>query len=129
MIGSKPNLQPFSNDGINNWPTYVFIYSGFFQTSHVYSNALTRSISPDISPLPVGMFSTSTGLSWYHASIVPLPTSLFSTPTGLLAFIELPCFKFLLSIDPLPTGLFSTPTGLSCIMILNIWKLIGTRVC
>ena len=97
--------------------------------NHVHSGALTRSLSPDIALLPVGLFSTLTGLSWYHASIVPLPASMFSTPTSLLSFIELPCFKLLLSIDPLPVGLFSTPTGLPCETILNIWKSIGTRAC
>ena len=126
--------------------------------NHVHSTTLTRPLLPDISPLPSGLFSTSTGLSWYHASIVPLPVSMFNIPMGLLAFIELPCFKFLLSIDPLLVGLFSTPLGLfafielpyfkfllsidplppglfstlagfPCIMILSIWKPIGTRAC
>ena len=75
--------------------------------NYVHSGALTRSLLPDIAPLPAGLFSTSTGLPWYHASIVPLPMHLFSTPMGLLAFIELLCFKFLLSIDPTPAGLFN----------------------
>ena len=97
--------------------------------NYVHSSALTRSLLPGIASLPTSLFSTSTGLPWYHASIVPLLASLFSTPTGLLAFIELPCFEFLLSIDPLPASLFSTPTGFPCIMILTIWKLIGTRAC
>ena len=76
--------------------------------NHVHSGALTRSLLPDISLLPAGLFSTPAGLPCYHASIVPLPASLFSTPMGLLAFIKLPCFKLLLSIDPLPAGLFNT---------------------
>ena len=97
--------------------------------NHVHSGALTRSLLPNISPLPTGLFSTPTGLSWYHASIVPLPASIFSTLTGLLAFIDLPCCDFLFSIDPLLVGLFSTPVGLPCIMILSIWKPIGTRAC
>ena len=88
--------------------------------NYVHSGALTRSLLPDNAPLLAGLFSTSTGLPWYHASIVPLPMSLFSTPTDLLAFNELLYFKLLLSIDPLPTGLFSTPTGFPCIMILNV---------
>ena len=74
--------------------------------NYVHSGALTRSLLPNIAPLPAG---------------------LFSTPMGLLAFIELLCFKFLFSIDTLLGGLFSTPVGLPCIMILNIWKLIGTK--
>ena len=74
---------------------------------------------PDIAPLPAGLFSTPTGLSWYHASIALLQASLFSTPIGLLEFIKIPC-KLLISIDLLPTGLFSTPTGLPCINILSI---------
>ena len=98
-------------------------------TNHVHSGALTICLLPDIAPLPAGLFNTSTGLSWYHASIIWLPARLFSTPMGLLAFIELPCFKLLLSIDPLQAGLFSTPTGFPCIKILSIWKLIGTRAC
>ena len=97
--------------------------------NYVYSGVLTRSHLPDISPLPAGLFSTPTGLSWYHASIAPLPAILFSTLMGLLAFNDLACFKFLPSIDPLPAGLFSTPVGLPCIMILKIWKPIGTRAC
>ena len=72
----------------------------------MHSSALTRSLLPDIAPLPAG---------------------LFNTPTGLLAFIELPYFKFLLRIDPLLVGLFNTLVGFPCIMILNIWKPIGTR--
>ena len=97
--------------------------------NYVYSGVLTRSHLPDIAPLPAGLFSTPTGLSWYHASIIPQPVSLFSTATSFLAFIELPCFKFLLSIDPLPAVPFSTPAGFPCIMILNIWNPIGTRAC
>ena len=97
--------------------------------NYVHSGVLTRSHLPDIFPLPAGLFSTSMGFYWYHASISPLPTSLFSTPTGLLTFIELPVVRFLLSIDLLPAGLFSTPTGFPCIMILKIWKQIGTRAC
>ena len=107
---------------------YFFIYYHYL-TNYVYSGVLTKSHLPDIAPLLAGMFSTSVGLSWFHASIAPLPASLFSTSMGLLSFIELPCFKFLLSIDPLPTGLFSTPADLPCIMILSIWKPIGTRAC
>ena len=131
---SKPYLQPFSNDIINNWPTHVFIYILVFKyiiifRNHVHSGALTRSLLPDIAPLPAGLFSTPTSLSWYNASIILLPASLFSTPAGLLAFIKLPCFNFLLSIDPLPAGLFSASTGLPCIMILNIWNPIGNRAC
>ena len=135
MAGSKPNLHPFSNDIINNWPKHAFIYFVFFlyilsfSTNHVHSHALTRSLLPDTAPLLAGLFSTPMGLSWYHASIVPLPTGLFSTLTCLLAFIELPCFKFLLSIDPLLVSLFSIPMGFPCIMILSIWNPIVTRVC
>ena len=108
---------------------FLIIFYDHYFMNHVHSSALTRSLLPGIAPLPAGLFSTLTGLSWYHASIVLLPMSLFNSPTGLLAFIELPCFKFLLSIDPLPVGLFSTPAGFPCIMILNIWNLIGTRAC
>ena len=97
--------------------------------NYVHSIALTRSLLPGIAPLPASLFSTPTGLPWYHASIVPLPVNLFSTPTGLLAFIKLLFCKILLSIDLLPASLFNTPTGLPCIMILNIWNLIGTRSC
>ena len=95
----------------------------------VYSGVLTRSHLLEITPIPAGLFSTPTGLSWYHASIALLPVSLFSTPMGLLAFIELPVIRFLLSIGPLPVGLFSTPVGLPYIMILKIWKRIGNRAC
>ena len=95
--------------------------------NHVHNSALTRSLLPDISPLPASLFSTSTGLSWYHASIAPLPVGLFSTSMSLLAFIELVCFQMLLSIDPLPAGLFTTPTSFLGIMILSIWKSVGTR--
>ena len=128
MAISKPYLHPFSNDIINNWPTHVFIYSNII-VLNVRSSALTRSLLPDIALLLASLFSTSMGLSWYHASIVPLPVSLFSTPTGLLSFIKLPDFMVLHNIDPLPASLFSTPVGLLCIMIVNIWKSIGTRVC
>ena len=68
--------------------------------NYVPSGVLTRSLLPDISPLPAGLFSTSMGLSWYHARIAPFPASLFSTPMGF------PCIK-----------------------ILSIWKSIGTRAC
>ena len=134
MAGSKPYLQPFSNDMMKNWPTHVlfcffFVCFVSFFTNHVHSNALTEPLLPDIAPLPAGMFSSQMGLSWYHASIVPLPTGLFNTPTCLLAFIELPCFKMLLSINTLPAGLFSNPMSLLRIMILSIWKSIGTRAC
>ena len=67
--------------------------------NYVHSGVLTRSHLLDIAPLPASLFNTHTGLSSYNASIAPLLASLFSTPTGLLAFIELPCFKCLLSID------------------------------
>ena len=97
--------------------------------NYVHSGVLTRSHLRDIAPLPACMFSTSGDLSWYHASIAPLPASLFNTPTGLLAFIKLHVIRFLLSIDSLPAGLFSTLAGFPCIMILNIWKPIGTRAC
>ena len=63
--------------------------------NHVHSGVLTRSLLPDIAPLPAGLFSTPTSLSWYHASIAPLPAGLFSTPMGLLAFTELPCFQMI----------------------------------
>ena len=102
------------------------LYYHYF-TNYVYSGVLTKCHLPDITPLPASLFSTPVGLSWYHASIAPLPVNLFSTLTGLLAFIELPVVRFLLIIDPLPMGLFNTPAGLPCIMILNIWKTIGTR--
>ena len=95
----------------------------------MHSGVLTRSLLLDIALLPVGLFNTPTGLSWYHASIASLPAILFSTSIGLLAFIELPCFKFLLGIDPLPASLFGTLAGLPCIMILKIWKAIGARAC
>ena len=98
-----------------NSKTNSLYYSCF--TNYVHSSALTRSLLPGIAPLSAGMFSTPTGLPWYHASIVSLLVSLFSTPTGLLAFIELLVVRFLLSIDLLPTGLFSTPVGFPCIMI------------
>ena len=81
--------------------------------NHVHSGVLTRYLSPDIAPLLANLFNTPTGLSWYHASIVLLPASLFSTPTGLLAFIELPCFNFLLSIDPAACRLVQYPDGFS----------------
>ena len=94
------------------------------------SGALTRYLLPNITPLPAGSFSTSAGLSWYHASIALLLVSLFSTLMGLLAFIELPYFfRLLLSIEPLLAGLFSTLIGFACIKILSIWKSIGTRAC
>ena len=85
---------------------YIIVLS-----NHVPSGALTRSLLPDIAPLPAGLLSTPTGLSWYHASIAPFLESLFSTPMDLLAFIELLCCTFLLSTDPLQAGLFSTPNG------------------
>ena len=130
MSGCKSNLQPFFNDIIKKWlNVYLYILILSFPTNHVHSSALTRSLLPDISPFLVGIFSTSIGLSWYHASIAPLPVILFSTPMSLLSFIELPCFKILLNIDSLPAGLFNTPMGLLHIMILSIWKLVGTRVC
>ena len=97
--------------------------------NYVYSGVLTRSHLPDIFMLPTGLFNTPVGLSWYHASIALPPVSLFSFPMGLLAFIELPVIRFLLSIDLLLVGMFSTPTGFPCIMILSIWKLIGTGAC
>ena len=97
--------------------------------NNVHSGALTISLLPDISLLTAGLFSTPVGLSWYHASIAPLPIGLFSTSTVLLAFTKLPFFQTLLSIDPLPTGLFSTLAGFLCIIILSIWKSVGTRAC
>ena len=97
--------------------------------NHVHSNALTKTLLPDIAMVQEGLFSTSVGLSWYHASIAPLPAGLFSTLTGLLAFIKLPCFKILLSIESLSSSMFSTSVGLPLIIILNVRKTIGTRAC
>ena len=79
--------------------------------NHVPSNALTRPILPDIAPLPVGLFSTSVGLYWYHESIALVLVTLFNTSTGLLTLTRIPCLKLLLSMDPLPVSLFSTPVG------------------
>ena len=74
----------------------------------MHRGALTRSLLPDIAPLRAG---------------------LFSTPTGLLAFTDLPYFHILLSIEPLLADLFDTMIGLLRIMILSIWKSVGTRAC
>ena len=60
--------------------------------NYVHSSVVTRSLLPGIALLLVGLFSTLTGLPWYHASIVPLLVILFSTPTGLLVFYRASLF-------------------------------------
>ena len=63
-------------------------------TNYVHSSALTKSLLPSISPLPVRMFSTLMSLPWYNTSIAPPLASMFSTPMGFPVFTKLPCLLF-----------------------------------